>query len=72
MCCFEDFKRQFILFRFQSEMLSGFPALGEGGEEEEEIDTFKLVQDMNRKKKKSGGFQVCLLVINRGAVQKKI
>ena len=40
-------------------MLSGFPGVGEAAEgEEEEINTSKMVQDMNRKKKKSGGFQV--------------
>jgi len=56
----------------ESEMLSGFPALGEGGEEEEEIDTSKLVQDMNRKKKKSGGFQAMGLSqeVFRGVMKK--
>jgi hypothetical protein len=47
-------------------MLSGFPSVGEGEEgapdnsdgEEEQLDTTKLVQEQNRKKKKSGGFQV--------------
>ena len=40
-------------------MLSGFPGLGEGNEVEDEgMDMSKMVQEMNRKKKKSGGFQV--------------
>ena len=40
-------------------MLSGFPGLGEGSEVEDEgMDMSKMVQEMNRKKKKSGGFQV--------------
>ena len=40
-------------------MLSGFPGVGEGEEGEDgEVDMSKLVQEMNRKKKKSGGFQV--------------
>ena len=43
-------------------MLSGFPSLGGGDEDsQEDMDTAeasKMVQDMNRKKKKSGGFQV--------------
>ena len=38
-------------------MLSGFPELGED-DEDGDIQHSKLVQDMNRKKKKSGGFQV--------------
>jgi len=42
--------------------LLGFPGIGGGGddpgaESEAEIDTSKLVQEANRKKKKSGGFQ---------------
>lgn len=37
-------------------MLSGFPGVGED-DEAENLDTTRLVQDMNRKKKKSGGFQ---------------
>jgi len=42
--------------------LEGFPSVGGGGddpgaESETEIDTSKLVQEANRKKKKSGGFQ---------------
>ena len=40
-------------------MLSGFPGLGEGNDVEDEgMDMSKMVQEMNRKKKKSGGFQV--------------
>eukprot|EP00088_Acartia_fossae_P008716 TRINITY_DN1417_c0_g1_i8.p1 TRINITY_DN1417_c0_g1~~TRINITY_DN1417_c0_g1_i8.p1 ORF type:complete len:778 (-),score=244.97 TRINITY_DN1417_c0_g1_i8:52-2385(-) len=40
-------------------MLLGFPEIGAGGEEQEDdnVETSKLVQEMNRKKKKSGGFQ---------------
>ena len=42
--------------------LQGFPSVGGGGddpgaESETEMDTSKLVQEANRKKKKSGGFQ---------------
>jgi hypothetical protein len=45
-------------------MLSGFPSVGEdelaadNSDGEEQLDTTKLVQEQNRKKKKSGGFQV--------------
>ena len=43
-------------------MLSGFPVAGEdgAGEEVDGLDTTKMVQEMNRKKKKSGGFQVTI------------
>ena len=46
-------------------MLSGCPGVGEEGEGagdnsdmEEQLETTRLVQEQNRKKKKSGGFQV--------------
>jgi len=39
-------------------MLLGFPEVGATGDEEaDDLDTSKMIQDMNRKKKRSGGFQ---------------
>jgi hypothetical protein len=40
-------------------MLSGFPGVGEEGDnsDTEQQETARLLQQQNRKKKKSGGFQ---------------
>ena len=57
--------------------LEGFPSVGGGGddpgaESEAEIDTTKLVQEANRKKKKSGGFQAMGLTheVWKGVIKK--
>jgi len=55
-------------------MLLGFPDIksGQDGEDVEDIETSKLVQEMNRKKKKSGGFQSMGLSqeVFRGVIKK--
>ena len=56
--------------------LKGFPEIspGEnaGGSDNEDFDTTKMVQDANRKKKKSGGFQSMGLCqeVWRGVIKK--
>ena len=53
--------------------LAGFPAVQAGAEDDEaELETSKLVQEANRKKKKSGGFQAMGLSseVWRGVIKK--
>ena len=56
--------------------LKGFPEISPGGNagesENEDFDTTKMVQDANRKKKKSGGFQSMGLCqeVWRGVIKK--